>query len=248
MSRLQKRYHSLRGIMNDSTWIIGWDLQFGEFTLWDHYYFSRLQALLDTQTRQVVPVKDPKIIESLDVLVLNYPEKPLPESFIRFLYQRMEIGLRIIALSYYQDEDQTASILNHLTEPLGIRFNRDGVIDPVSCADADPFYVRTPLIEIYSNRVREVVFPCSCSLTLLSPGVRPVVQTLSTAVSVSPEQKQTGSWVLAAERRMGKGSLLAIGTCVFWDNYSIDRADNRNFVLNILQPEDFRLRDNREIG
>jgi hypothetical protein len=32
-------------------------------------------------------------------------------------------------------------------------------------------------------------------------------------------------------------NVLVLGTCVFWDNYSIDLAQNREFALRILRGE-----------
>ena len=39
--------------------------------------------------------------------------------------------------------------------------------------------------------------------------------------------------ILGVRVKMG-GELIVIGTCVFWDNYSIDLKDNRVLALDLL--------------
>ena len=225
-------------MLHRKVWRIGWDLQYGEFTLWDHYYFSLLQKLLEEQGWETRPVVQSSDIDGVDVLVLNYPEMPLESSFIRHVMDRVKTGLRVIALAYYQNEDRVAGILNRLVEPLGFRFNPDGIIDPVTCEEEDPYLLKTSRVYRYGTGVGALVLPCSCSIEILSPGVAPVVESLSTSKCLKGTSDRTTSYVLAAETRHGDGRVIGIGTCVFWDNYSLDRADNRRFVVNLLGPNE----------
>lgn len=40
--------------------------------------------------------------------------------------------------------------------------------------------------------------------------------------------------VFAARDHVNGGDVVVIGTCVFWDNYSIDEFDNRSLALTLL--------------
>ncbi len=237
MSNLQIQYRTeTAGMIHRKTWRIGWDLQYGEFTLWDHYYFSLLQKVLETRGWEARPVVKSSDVDDVDVLVLNYPEVPFETSFIQYLMARVKTGLRIIALAYYQNEDGVAEILNPLVEPIGFRFNADGIIDPDTCEDDDPYMLKTSRVYRYEAGVDTVVLPCCCSIEVLSPGVTPVVESFPTAKRLMVSSESPASYVLAVEARYGDGRVIGIGTCVFWDNYSLNRADNRRFVANLLGP------------
>lgn len=206
-----------------------WSTSHGEFTLADHYYFSRLQAFLRDRGLQVDIVPDFSRLLEYDGIILNYPEVPFQAHEIQALRDRVEAGAVVIGLAYYQNEDGVADVLNALFRPVGLVLEADLVTDPRHHVARDPYLVVTRRVLRYSTGVRRVVFPCPCSIRLTDPAAQAIVVGESTAVASSGNVP-----VLAAERPWGRGRWIAVGTCVFWDNFSLDRADNRQWTWNLL--------------
>jgi len=206
-----------------------WSTSHGEFTLADHYYFSRLQAFLRAEGLQVDIVSDFSRLLEYDGIILNYPEVPFRTHEIRALQDRVSAGAVLIGLAYYQNEDGVADVLNALFRPVGLCLEADVVTDPRHNVARDPYLVVTRRVLRYSTGVRRLVLPCPCSIRLSDPAAQPVVVGESTAVASSGNVP-----VLAAERPWGRGRWIAVGTCVFWDNFSLGRADNRRWARNLL--------------
>ena len=217
---------------------IGWDLRFGEFTLWDHYYFSDLLALLHHEGFHVRAVTSRKRMDDLDVLVVNYPEIPIPPRDRRELYERVDAGLHLICAGYYQNEDHVAEILNELTEPLGVRLRDDVVLDPFHNLDEDPYMVVTRRLG-GTGSAQSLLWPCSCSLQTLADECRALVTAENGArrqtSGSNTETVQNGDIVLATETARGRGRVTVLGTCVFWDNRSLYREDNALWTLELLR-------------
>jgi hypothetical protein len=164
-----------------------------------------------------------------DGIILNYPEIPFRNSEIQALHDRVEAGAVLIGLAYYQNEDGVADVLNDLFRPVGLVLEADVVTDPRHNLGRDPYQVVTRRVLRYATGVRRVVLPCPCSIRLVDPEAQPIVVGEPTATASSGNAP-----VLAAERPWGRGRWIAVGTCVFWDNFSLFRADNRQWAWNLL--------------
>jgi hypothetical protein len=72
----------------------------------------------------------------------------------------------------------------------------------------------------------EVVMPCSSSLEARNGSL-----VISSGVTHPYGQKNP---VVGAEFK-DVGRVIVLGTCVFWDNYSIDLMDNKILALDLLR-------------
>lgn len=206
---------------------IAWSIAHGEFTLEDGYYFSHLKRELEKRGAELSYPSRLEQAEGASVLVLNYPELPFSREEVAWLLDYVERGGRLLALAYYNNEDHVAEILNGVTEPFGVRFLYDGIRDPQHHLREDPYLVVTRRSYAYREGVSELFMPYSAPVTLLDGG-ETVVEAEPTALSDSGERK------MAVQVRRGRGRLIAIGTCVFWDNYALPFCDNLRFALNLL--------------
>lgn len=211
------------------TFTVTWDVSHGEFTIEDGYYFSALSRLL---AQEGITVRVTHRLEdgfTADALVLNYPEKPFTSEEVACLRAYVEQGGRLLALAYYNNEDRVAELLNALAEGFGVSFLYEGVQDPIHCLNGDPYMVLTRRVPGYPE-IREVFLPYAAPIAVLKEAkVRVLAEAEATASSPS------GVRVLATETRYGKGTFVAVGTCVFWDNYAIDKAENRIFAVRLLR-------------
>ncbi len=208
---------------------VAWDVSHGEFTIQDGYYFSRLLKALRERDAEILINERLDDAADADVLVLNYPEKEFSEADGRFIEEFMGRGGRVLALAYYDDEDRVASILNELVKPYGVEFLPDAVVDETNCLDGDPFMVVSSRVYGFNRGVRRVLMPYAAPLELLAPAAEVVVEGGPTA-----KTRSGGRAVLGCRVQVGEGELVCLGTCVFWDNYSIGREDNLAFSLNLL--------------
>jgi hypothetical protein len=209
-----------------------WDLYHKEFSLSDHYYFSKLQNYLGKWGIEFEEKGEPLSLNRLsryDILVLCYPEKPFTLRERRVIKRFMEKGGKVIIAGYYRCSDKVAIICNSLTEDMGIKFREDEVTDPVNCLDDDPFLLFTSKISPKLRGISHIFFPCSASLEI-EEGVEPLIFGEETARSDIKE----GEVILAAGKRVGKGELVALGTCVFWDNFAIEKLDNLKLCQVLL--------------
>ncbi len=207
---------------------IAWSVSHGEFTIEDGYYFSILRRRLSEAGVRVDVV--PRLQDALDadVLVLNYPEQPFAPEEVNWLRAYVAQGGRLVALAYYQNEDRVAEILNAVARPFGLRFLYDHVQDPVHKRGDDPYMVVTR--RVYGLQgVQQILLPYSAPLHMEDPDrVSVVVEAEETA------QSPSGSRLLVAQVQEGKGLFVAVGTCVFWDNYAITAYDNLTFAFRLL--------------
>jgi len=211
------------------TFTVAWDVSHGEFTIEDGYYFSILARLLP---KEGIAVRVTSRLEEglrADALVLNYPEKPFTPEDIARLRAYVAQGGRLLALAYYNNEDRVAELLNALAEGFGVRFLYEGVQDPAHCLNEDPYMLLTRRVPGYPA-LREVFLPYAAPIAVLdAEKVRVLAEAEPSASSPS------GVRVLATETAYGRGTFVAVGTCVFWDNYAIDKADNRAFTVHLLR-------------
>ena len=208
---------------------IAWDISHQEFTIEDHYYFSILKNALKKHNVQVEEILDLQDINKYDVLVLNYPEKPFSNGDVEIIRKFLMSGGRTIILGYYLNEDRIADTINTLSTKFGLRMNEDAIMDEINNYNNDKFFVVTRKIYRYDEGVRWVLMPCTASVKLLSENAYVVVMGEETSRSNRNNQP-----IIAAANRIGGGEFIVIGTCVFWDNYSIEKYDNLTFALNLL--------------
>jgi len=209
-----------------------WDVSHSEFSITDHYYFSKLKDYLKQWGVEFEEKEEPLTLKGLskyDILVLCYPEKPFNLRERRVVRRFLERGGKVIIASYYHCSDRVATICNSLTEELGIRFLEDEVTDPVNCLDNDPLLLFTSKISPKLEGISRIFFPCSASLEI-KEGVEPLILGEETARSAVKE----GEVILSAGVRVGKGELIALGTCVFWDNFAIEKLDNLKLCQILL--------------
>ncbi|AKG92465.1 hypothetical protein GAH_00178 [Geoglobus ahangari] len=190
---------------------VGWSSSHGEFLIDDYYYFSKLKKIAEDEGIVAECVDSFYRLENYDVIVFNYPEVQFK---LREL-SRMRGWLRrrktVVFASYYNNLDRVSEVINRALKRLNseIRLEMDMVVDEENNL-GDP---RFPVAEWNG---RKVVMPCSSSV---SGGV-PVVKSEKA--------------VFASYQELWSGKVIVLGTCVFWDNYSIDLLSNRELALAIL--------------
>ncbi len=205
--------------------VVGWDATHGEFTIEDYYYFSKLKRYAEKEGIEIYEVKRFCELDEYDVIVFNYPEKDFRNWEIRKILRWIKLGKRVIFASYYGNMDLVSDRINKVLAKIGvrIRINNDVVIDPEN-NNGDVLFPKG----IY--REYTVVMPCSSSISSKN-GV--LIRSSEKAVSHPTGLRRP---VLGIKLRIG-GELIVLGTCVFWDNYSIDFEDNRILALDLLRYE-----------
>ncbi|KUK13385.1 MAG: hypothetical protein H5T91_05130 [Synergistetes bacterium] len=201
--------------------MIGWSVFHQEFTIEDHYYFSILKRAIKYKL-----VNSLKEARECKVIVFNYPEKPFTEEEIEEIISLVEEGRRVIALGYYMNEDNVASLLNELSKPFGLKMLPSSVMDNENSLNGDPYLVVTGNVTNFNNGVEKVLMPCVAPIEITGGKAEPFI--ISESSSSPPSQ------ILGARAIYGKGEFILLGTCVFWDNFSINHFDNLRFSLNLL--------------
>ena len=209
---------------------VGWDVSHMEFTIADHYYFSKLSKLLAKEGIDVVILKSLDDLEDFDVIVLNYPEKKFRKEEKDKLIKFVENGGRLIALGYYKDEDGVSSVLNDIARDFGMEILNDVVLDEENNINGDPYFPITSKVSSMLSGVKKVVLPCSAPISIDNDKVEILIMGEKTSRSES-----NTSTILAGLSNRGKGEFVLIGTCVFWDNYSIDLYDNSKLAIWLLK-------------
>jgi len=210
---------------------VAWDYTHQEFTITDYYYFSTLQKACEREGIKVDEVTDWRALEDYDVIVFNYPEKPFTEAEVEDALRWVKEGKRLIALGYYKNEDEIANTVNSLATAFGIRMNGDELIDPVNNYKNDPYFVVTPKIYAFNEGVEKLMLACTPTLTPFGENTRPIIEGEPTAVSDQGHPPVLG----AIYEDPSGGEFVVVGTCVFWDNYSIETFSNLPFALNLLK-------------
>lgn len=210
-----------------------WDIHHREFSISDHYYFSKLQAHLEEwgiKWEERDERLTPEVLSPFDILVLCYPETPFSLGEKKSIRNFMEGGGKVIITGYYRCSDKVTAICNTLTEEWGIRFRDDEVRDPINCLEGDSLLITTSkLSNELKGHISRIFFPCSASLEI-SEGVEVLIKGEESAVS----DIGGSNVVLGVRKRVGKGKLIALGTCVFWDNFAIEKMDNLKLCKYLL--------------
>ncbi len=185
-----------------------WDLSHREFSIEDYYYFSKLKRLLEEKA-ELIPARTRDLWEKADVLVLNYPEEPLKERELELIDHLLKTGTRVIALAYYDNHDEVQEVLNDLLKPYGMKFAAR-VEEPLEN------YGNDPLFPIFTAEGLKIVLPCSAEVR----GGRPIAVSASGRVGAAKSKDL---------------ELFAVGSCVFWDNFSIELLDNKELAKKLLK-------------
>jgi hypothetical protein len=209
---------------------IGWSVSHQEFIISDHYYFSKLQRYIKEAGMHVDEVDEFEKLANYDTIIFNYPEIPFTEDEANFIEELVKKGKTVGIFAYYKNEDRIADTCNTLSERFGIKFNGDTVIDNINNYEKDNLLIVTSDFYNLPENINKVMLACTDTLTTTKTQVRPLVHGEDTS-----ESKLGKETVLFAEYiDSNGGKFIAGGTCVFWDNYSIDLYNNKDFSLNLL--------------
>ncbi|WP_297455590.1 hypothetical protein [Persephonella sp.] len=209
---------------------VAWSTAHQEFIISDHYYFSKLQKYAKEAGIQIDEVDEVEKFADYDTIIFNYPEIPFSEDEAAFIEELVKKGKTVGIFGYYKNEDRIADTCNTLSERFGIHFNGDIVIDNINNYDNDNLLIVTSDTYNLPDNIKKVMLACTDTLVTRRPEVRPLVHGEDTAESKLEEET-----VLFAEYvDPSGGKFIAGGTCVFWDNYSIDLYNNKEFSLNLL--------------
>ncbi len=211
---------------------VGWSITHQEFTVTDYYYFSILQKKSEEFGLEIDEVDEWEKLYTYDTIVFNYPEIPFTEEEVKFIQDLVENkGKKVILLGYYKNEDRIADTCNTLARAFGMELNGDEVTDDVNNHNGDPYFVVTTKIRRYKEGVEKILMPCTASIKPLMPDIKVVARGEDTSLS-----NQGNYTLLIAEHFAPKsgGYFCLAGTCVFWDNYSIELYDNLKFSMNLL--------------
>ncbi len=210
---------------------VAWDYTHQEFTITDYYYFSILQRVCAENGIEVDEVTDWSRLPEYDVVVFNYPEIAFNEREVEDVKKLVESGKRVIILGYYKNEDSIADTVNSLATAFGLRMNDDEVTDKKSNHNGDPYFVVTSKVYKFNENVGSLMLACTPSVSLIGENTEVVIEGEPSAVSNKENKPVLG----ALYRHPSGGEFIVIGTCVFWDNYSIGLYDNKQFAINLLK-------------
>jgi len=217
---------------------IGWDISHMEFTINDHYYYSKLKNAIIQAGFHVDEITRLRDARNYNVIVFNYPEKPFSFFESRILLKFLRMGKRIIMLGYYNNEDGVADAINSFVKKFGIYVLHDSVWDETNNYEGDKLLVITSKIKRYNWGVKSVMMPCSASIRIIDSKAEPVLIGEKTSKTTSGNAP-----IMMVRIKFSKGELIVGGSCSFWDNFSIDIADNLKFALNLLAGHDVPLPD-----
>jgi hypothetical protein len=207
---------------------IGWDVSHLEFTIDDHYYYSVLKSKIIESGASVTTLKSLEYLNGVDVLVLNYPEKSFTKSEVTKVMSFTEKGNRVVVCGYYNNEDGIADCINSISVHFGLTLRKDCVRDKLNNYKGDELLLVTSRVLSHDYKVKKILFPCCSSIDVRGKSNSVV------AMSQGSKSRPGTEEIIAAESNLGRGEFILIGTCVFWDNYSISRYSNLRFSINLL--------------
>lgn len=218
---------------------VAWSITHQEFTISDHYYFSILRREAERRGLIVEEVDRWEELPKYDTVVFNYPEVPFTEKEAQQVERWVwEEGKKVILLGYYKNEDRIADTCNSLARRFGMELNPDEVVDEQNNHQGDRYFVVTSKVRRYNKNhrnevvVNKVMLACSASVRPIMPDIKVVVRAEDTA------QSNMGNYTLLIAEQLAPpsgGYFCLAGTCVFWDNYSINLYDNLEFSINLLR-------------
>ena len=210
---------------------VAWSLAHQEFIISDHYYFSKLEKYAKENDIHIEEVDQADRFPEYDTIIFNYPEIPFSEDEAEFIEQLVKKGKTVGIFGYYKNEDRIADTCNTLSERFGIKFNGDIVTDNINNYENDNLLVVTSGCYNMPENIKKVMLACTDTLITTKAEVRPLIYGESTA------QSKLGKELLLFAEYVDPesgGKFIAGGTCVFWDNYSIDLYNNKEFSIDLL--------------
>ncbi len=212
---------------------VAWSITHQEFTITDYYYFSILQREAEKRDLIIHEVDNWDKLSEYHTIVFNYPEIPFTEKEAQDVERWVwEEGKKVILLGYYKNEDHIADTCNTLARRFGMELNPDEITDEINNHEGDKYFVVTSKIRRYNEKVNRIMLACSASVKPLMPDIKVVVRAEDTAES------NMGNYTLLIAEQIAPtsgGYFCLAGTCVFWDNYSINLYDNLEFSINLLR-------------
>jgi len=212
-----------------------WSYTKGEFVVFDHYYFSILYDYLKNNYTLEIPTSFSTLLKlakknslvDFNTIIFNYPEKRFTKRQIDNIIELFNMGKRIVFLTYYKNEDNSSYIANSILQKVGLYINNDEIIQNESIHNNDKYLIITDKInEKLKDNVEKIIIPCSSSISFKAKdnySYSPLVKTYS------------GDKIIAMEVTNNKnGKIIAFGSCVFWDNFSIVLYNNFQFVKNLI--------------
>lgn len=211
---------------------VAWSVTHQEFIISDHYYFSKLQRYAKENSIQVDEVDEFEKFADYDTIIFNYPEIPFKDEEVDFIQELVKKGKKVGIFAYYKNEDKIADTCNTMAKRFGIMFNGDIITDETNNYDCDNLLITTTNIaqKMKEKGVNKVVLACTDSLTLTGPNTTTLIYAEDSAVSQLNKEKI----LFAKYDDPSGGCFIAGGTCVFWDNYSIDLYNNKELSLLLL--------------
>ncbi|MCS7143920.1 MAG: DUF4350 domain-containing protein [Archaeoglobaceae archaeon] len=182
-----------------------WSASRGEFSIGDYYYFSKLTRVAEKEGIEMTEEKRFTNLGEYDLIVFNYPEIKFTKSDVLRIRKWVENGKKIILAGYYSNVDKVSQNVNRVARYFGLRVNYDLIKDPEKNLGDEMF----PIARCGNL---EVVMPCSASV-------------------VGGKEFVVGKSIFGAV----SNNVLVLGTCVFWDNYALSLAQNKDFALKILR-------------
>lgn len=207
---------------------VGWDVSHLEFTIEDHYYFSRLKKSVISGGSDVEEIRNLYELDKFDTLVFNYPEIVFTKEESEYIHSLVSSGKRAIVAGYYNNEDNISYTVNSLAGEFGVGLNRDGIRNHDSNYDGDPLLPVTDNLTLFNDSVVEVMFPCTASIEISADADNADPFILNIAGNGKKDE------IIGAICRVGDGEFIILGSCVFWDNSAIVRYSNMRFSLNLL--------------
>ncbi len=206
-----------------------WSYSKGEFVVFDHYYFSKLYSFLLKEYKLYIPTSFGDIFNNdIDILVFNYPEIEFNDFEVQRILELFYKGKTILFLSYYNNEDNSSKICNKVLNQVGLNINYDEVTDEVNNIENDKYLLITSKIsDLLKENVNKILFPCSSSVSVVN-NYKEGINYVDLLLAENQVPLIKGAF------NSNNGKIIAFGTCVFWDNFSIIQFDNFNFVKNIF--------------
>jgi hypothetical protein len=208
-----------------------WSYTKGEFVVFDHYYFSILYKYLKDNYELAIPtsfnsLKKMSKKENFNTIIFNYPEKKFTQSQLDELINLFDSGKRIVFLTYYKNEDNSSSISNTFLNKLGININYDELVQDEKVYNNDKYLLIIDDIDpVLGNQVSKILIPCTSTISIKK----------KKDYQYKPLLKSNSNKIVTVEvQNSNNGKVLAFGSCVFWDNFSIVLYDNFQFVKNLI--------------
>lgn len=196
-------------------------------------------------------------LKDTQLLWVLWPNRWFMPPELEAIRKRIENGMGLLVTSEWSGIEYNAEILNSLVEDMGLKFNKDRIIDPINAYTEDEMQgkgsggvmsagkiVEFIKIKDFSKHITtqeldELAYYSGCSLTV-APEKYIAKSKFVSFSDVDGNKKWTegeriGAAVTAAFSELGAGRIMAVGdTSLFTDKY-IKFGDNEKFMVNTLK-------------